>query len=111
MLCIVFPREVRLTPQQANHEVKLLQSYSGVDKHNALESIQYTSDYEFGNGCRAPPWRQIHGDICYLLVKPHDGDQLSVTANTAGVYLNKVRSFRLHNCHKKQKNFEAHKNT
>lgn len=82
-------QDVRLTPQQANQEVKLLLSFSGEDKSNALESIQFTSDYEFDNGCRAPPWRQIHGDICYLMIKPHDGDQLSVTANTAGVYLNK----------------------
>uniref|UniRef100_A0A8C0N2W3 Uncharacterized protein n=1 Tax=Canis lupus familiaris TaxID=9615 RepID=A0A8C0N2W3_CANLF len=45
-------------------------------------------DYEFSNGCRAPPWRQIHGEICYVLVKPHDVETLCVTCSTEGVFLN-----------------------
>ena len=83
-------REVRLTPQAINNEVRLLQSFAGNDETCALESIRFTSDYEFDNGCRAPPWRQVHGDICYLFVKPLDCEELSITANTAGVYRNKV---------------------
>ncbi|XP_794287.4 armadillo repeat-containing protein 4 [Strongylocentrotus purpuratus] len=81
--------EIRLTPQQVNDEVELLQKFCGEDSHCALGSIQFSSDYQFDNGCHAPPWRQVHGDIGYLLIKPHDGDQLSVTANTAGIYQNK----------------------
>ncbi|XP_077997290.1 outer dynein arm-docking complex subunit 2-like isoform X2 [Glandiceps talaboti] len=82
-------KEVRLRPEQVDREVKLLQSFSGEDESCVLESIVYTSDYVFANGCRAPPWRQVHGEICYLKIKPHDGDALSVTAATAGVFLNK----------------------
>lgn len=82
-------QEVRLTPQAINNEVRLLQSFAGNDETCALESIRFTSDYEFDNGCRAPPWRQVHGDICYLFVKPLDCEELSITANTAGVYRNK----------------------
>lgn len=51
------------------------------------------SDYEFSNGCRAPPWRQIHGEICYVLVKPHDVETLCVTCSTEGVFLNGVSNF------------------
>ena len=85
-----FFREIRLTPKQVNDEVELLQKFSGEEGNSALEAIQFTSNYQFDNGCHAPPWRQVHGDICYLLVKPLDGDELTVTANTAGIYLNKV---------------------
>lgn len=45
----------------------------------------------FSNGCRAPPWRQAHGDICYLQVKPQDGEMFYVTASTEGYYVNGVR--------------------
>lgn len=90
LLCNSCCREIRLTPQQVNDEVELLQKFCGEDSHCALGSIQFSSDYQFDNGCHAPPWRQVHGDIGYLLIKPHDGDQLSVTANTAGIYQNKV---------------------
>ena len=55
---------------------------------SALLSIEIV----FTNGCRAPPWRQAHGDICYLQVTPHDGDTLFVTASTEGYYINGVRS-------------------
>ena len=47
-------------------------------------------DIVFTNGCRAPPWRQAHGDICYLQVTPHDGDMFHVTASTEGYYINGV---------------------
>lgn len=51
------------------------------------------SDYEFSNGCRAPPWRQIQGEICYVLVKPHDVDTLCITCSAEGVFLNGVSTF------------------
>ena len=44
----------------------------------------------FSNGCRAPPWRQVYGDVCYLKVKPTDGEGFCVTATTEGYYINKV---------------------
>ncbi|XP_078056353.1 outer dynein arm-docking complex subunit 2 [Mustelus asterias] len=81
-------QEVRLNPQAIKNDVQLLQSFSGEGEMTVLKSINYTSEYEFSNGCRAPPWRQVYGDICYLIINTHDTDTLYVTCNTAGVYLN-----------------------
>lgn len=52
-------------------------------------TISLSSDHQFSNGCHAPPWQQVHGDISYLDVKPFDTDKLTITANTAGYFLNK----------------------
>ncbi|XP_015276897.1 PREDICTED: armadillo repeat-containing protein 4-like, partial [Gekko japonicus] len=81
-------REVRLTPAAVKNEVDLLKRFSGARENAVLESLEYTSDYEFSNGCRAPPWRQVHGEICYLIIKPCDSDAMYVTCSTAGVFLN-----------------------
>ncbi|XP_039379911.1 outer dynein arm-docking complex subunit 2 isoform X2 [Mauremys reevesii] len=81
-------QEVRLSPTAVKNEVDLLKHFSGEGEDTVLESLEYTSDYEFSNGCRAPPWRQVHGEICYLIVKPHDTDPLYITCSTAGVFLN-----------------------
>ncbi|XP_048415957.1 outer dynein arm-docking complex subunit 2 isoform X2 [Stegostoma tigrinum] len=81
-------QEVRLNPQAIKNDVQLLQSFSGEGDLTVLKSINYTSEYEFSNGCRAPPWRQVYGDICYLIINTHDTETLYVTCNTAGVYLN-----------------------
>ena len=48
-------------------------------------------DMVFSNGCRAPPWRQVHGDICYIRVKTHENEQFLITASTEGYYINKVK--------------------
>lgn len=81
-------QEVRLTPAAVKNEVELLKRFSGAREDAVLESLEYTSDYEFTNGCRAPPWRQVHGEICYLIIKPRDTDAMFVTCSTAGVFLN-----------------------
>ncbi|XP_074918360.1 outer dynein arm-docking complex subunit 2 isoform X1 [Chelonoidis abingdonii] len=81
-------QEVRLSPAAVKNEVNLLKHFSGEGEDTVLESLEYTSEYEFSNGCRAPPWRQVHGEICYLIVKPHDTDPLYITCSTAGVFLN-----------------------
>ncbi|NWX55949.1 ARMC4 protein, partial [Promerops cafer] len=83
-------QDVRLNPAAVNNEVNLLKNFSGQGEDTVLESLEYTSDYMFSNGCRAPPWRQVHGEICYLVVKPHDTDPLYITCSTAGVFLNGV---------------------
>ncbi|KFQ58911.1 Armadillo repeat-containing protein 4 [Pelecanus crispus] len=85
-------QDVRLNPAAINNEVNLLKNFSGKGEDTVLESLEYTSDYTFSNGCRAPPWRQVHGEICYLVIKPHDTDPLYVTCSTAGVFLNGVSS-------------------
>ncbi|KGL88045.1 Armadillo repeat-containing protein 4 [Charadrius vociferus] len=83
-------QHVRLNPAAINNEVNLLKNFSGKGEDTVLESLEYTSDYTFSNGCRAPPWRQVHGEICYLVIKPHDTDPLYITCSTAGVFLNGV---------------------
>ncbi|NWV47134.1 ARMC4 protein, partial [Daphoenositta chrysoptera] len=88
-------QDVRLNPAAVNNEVNLLKNFSGQGEDTVLESLEYTSDYMFSNGCRAPPWRQVHGEICYLVIKPHDTDPLYITCSTAGVFLNGVSFF----CH------------
>ncbi|XP_064019025.1 outer dynein arm-docking complex subunit 2 isoform X1 [Pogoniulus pusillus] len=79
---------VRLNPAAINNEVNLLKNFSGEGEDTVLQSLEYTSDYMFSNGCRAPPWRQVHGEICYLVIKPHDTEPLHITCSTAGVFLN-----------------------
>ncbi|KAK7500939.1 hypothetical protein BaRGS_00007819 [Batillaria attramentaria] len=84
--------QVRLTPEMVEKEVMLLRDLSGDDEEKCvLEYINYYGEsFVYKNGCRAQPWRQLHGDICYIEAKPHDvGNPLHVTANTSGYYLNK----------------------
>ena len=50
----------------------------------------YCIDMVFSNGCRAPPWRQVLGDICYITVVPGDDVELCVSATTEGYFVNKV---------------------
>ena len=45
--------------------------------------------YVFTNGCRAPPWRQVHGDIAYIEVKTKEQEVFPLTASTSGYYVNK----------------------
>ncbi len=47
-------------------------------------------DMVFSNGCRAPPWRQVLGDLCYIKVTTPEDEQFYVTASTEGYYINKV---------------------
>ncbi|RDD37641.1 Armadillo repeat-containing protein 4, partial [Trichoplax sp. H2] len=86
----IVAKEIRLSPEAVERDVNLLRSFSGADKSCLLRSIEFMSDYVFANGCRAPPWRQVHGDIAYIIIKPFDIDeQLVLTANTSGYYRNK----------------------
>ncbi|EGW05177.1 Armadillo repeat-containing protein 4 [Cricetulus griseus] len=79
---------IRLNPATFKKDIELLKRYSGKGDETVLESIDYTSDYEFSNGCRAPPWRQSQGEVCYVIVKPHDVDALCLTCSAEGVFLN-----------------------
>uniref|UniRef100_A0A674GVZ9 Outer dynein arm docking complex subunit 2 n=1 Tax=Taeniopygia guttata TaxID=59729 RepID=A0A674GVZ9_TAEGU len=70
-------------------DLQLLNSSLKQISHNVLFlEFDLYSYYMFSNGCRAPPWRQVRGEICYLVVKPHDTDPLCITCSTAGVFLN-----------------------
>uniref|UniRef100_A0A8C7TAT0 Outer dynein arm docking complex subunit 2 n=1 Tax=Oncorhynchus mykiss TaxID=8022 RepID=A0A8C7TAT0_ONCMY len=75
-------QEVRLSPAAVKNDVELLKSFCSEGETRVLTSVQYTSDYEFTNGCRTPPWRQVHGEICYLVIKPCDTQPLHITCST-----------------------------
>ena len=99
-------------------EVELLSSFSGNKDECCLKQIAYSagvcrlltkkrsvhmetfkingylcdvfssSEMVFSNGCRAPPWRQVLGEICYLRAALLEGDELHITASTEGYYIN-----------------------
>ncbi|XP_035510826.1 armadillo repeat-containing protein 4 isoform X2 [Morone saxatilis] len=79
---------VRLDPTAVKTEVELLKRFCSEGEKRLLKSVRYTSDYEFSNGCHAPPWRQARGEICYLVIEPCDTETLYITCSTAGVFLN-----------------------
>ncbi|CAL8322836.1 unnamed protein product, partial [Boreogadus saida] len=83
-----FSKEVGVRPWAVKNEVELLKGFCSEGNKQVLKSVRYTSDYEFSNGCRSPPWRQVHGEICYLVVEPCDTDPLHVTCSKAGAFLN-----------------------
>uniref|UniRef100_A0A3B5B5K6 Armadillo repeat containing 4 n=1 Tax=Stegastes partitus TaxID=144197 RepID=A0A3B5B5K6_9TELE len=84
-------RKVSLDPAAAKNEVELLKQLCSDGEKRVLKSLRYTSEFEFSNGCRTPLWRQVHGEICYLVIEPCDAETLYITYSTAGVFLNEVR--------------------
>lgn len=44
----------------------------------------------YSNGLRAPPWRQVHGDLGYVIIKPRDMEPFYVVANSNGYWQIKV---------------------
>nr|XP_019942803.1 PREDICTED: armadillo repeat-containing protein 4 isoform X1 [Paralichthys olivaceus]XP_019942804.1 PREDICTED: armadillo repeat-containing protein 4 isoform X1 [Paralichthys olivaceus] len=80
--------QIRLDPAAVNNDVESLKQFCSGGNKRVLKSVRYTSDYEFSNGCRAPPWRQVHGEICYLIIEPCDTEDLHITCSNAGVFLN-----------------------
>ncbi|XP_040290276.1 outer dynein arm-docking complex subunit 2 [Bufo bufo] len=81
-------QEVRVSPTAVKNEINLIRRFCKDEEKSVLKSIEYTSDYEFSNGCRSPPWRQVHGEICYLVITPHDTEPFCVTYSTSGVFIN-----------------------
>uniref|UniRef100_A0A665UWR7 Armadillo repeat containing 4 n=1 Tax=Echeneis naucrates TaxID=173247 RepID=A0A665UWR7_ECHNA len=79
---------VRLDPTTVKNDIELLKRFCSEGEKRVLKSVRYTSDYEFENGCRAPLWRQLHSEICYLVIEPCDTDELYITCSTTGVFIN-----------------------
>ncbi|KAK2886201.1 outer dynein arm-docking complex subunit 2 [Channa argus] len=79
--------QVQLDPTAVKNEIDMLKQCIERDE-KVLKSIHYTSEYEFPNGCRAPLWRQAHGDMCYLVIEPYDTENLYITCSNTGVFLN-----------------------
>ncbi|KAJ3290762.1 Armadillo repeat-containing protein 4 [Rhizoclosmatium sp. JEL0117] len=82
-------REMHLDIPKVTSELQMLQSFSGKDSKNALLSINWESDYTFSNGYKAPPWRQVYGEICYIEVQCADVDKFIVTGTKDGFFVNK----------------------
>eukprot|EP00053_Salpingoeca_punica_P004679 m.50322 g.50322 ORF g.50322 m.50322 type:complete len:1027 (-) comp12893_c0_seq1:261-3341(-) len=80
-------KEVRLNIQAVTAEVHLLTNYAGSEPKCCMEDLDWESAYVFSNGLRSPPWRQVHGDLGVIVVKPFDGDRLTVLANVNGYWL------------------------
>uniref|UniRef100_A0A096LSS6 Outer dynein arm docking complex subunit 2 n=1 Tax=Poecilia formosa TaxID=48698 RepID=A0A096LSS6_POEFO len=81
-------KQVKLLPTAVEEEVDFLRQYCTEGGKRLLKSLRYTSDYEFPNGCRAPPWRQLLGEICYVVIEPCDAEALYITCSSSGVFLN-----------------------
>ncbi|XP_077592452.1 outer dynein arm-docking complex subunit 2 isoform X1 [Stigmatopora nigra] len=78
----------RLNPAYVDNEVEYLQNFCGTGDNMVLKSVQYTSDYEYRNRCRAPLWRQLQGDMCYLVIETYDTETLHITCSSTGFFLN-----------------------
>ncbi|XP_028289055.1 armadillo repeat-containing protein 4 [Parambassis ranga] len=81
-------QRVTLDPTAVKSEVELLKRLCSEGEKRVLKSLRYTSDFEFANGCRSPPWRQVHGEMCYLVIETCDTETLHVTCSTTGVFIN-----------------------
>eukprot|EP00051_Salpingoeca_urceolata_P022545 m.369826 g.369826 ORF g.369826 m.369826 type:complete len:1036 (-) comp19990_c0_seq16:3441-6548(-) len=79
-------KEVRLNVHSVEAEVDLLKAFAGHSETNCLEMIDWESSYTFSNGLRSPPWRQVHGDLAYIIAKPSDGDLMAIVANVNGYW-------------------------
>ncbi|KAJ3087424.1 Armadillo repeat-containing protein 4 [Quaeritorhiza haematococci] len=82
-------RDKHLNMPKVTEEFQMLQAFCGKDQKCALTAIEWESDYTFANGCKAPPWRQVYGELCYIVVTPKDREKIIVTACKAGYYVNK----------------------
>lgn len=50
----------------------MIKNFCGKDTPSALASISWDTNFVFANGSKAPPWRQVYGDIGYVNVVPKD---------------------------------------
>ncbi|KAI9329663.1 armadillo-type protein [Zopfochytrium polystomum] len=82
-------KEKSLDIGKVTSELQMLQSFCGKDAKCALESISFESDYTFTNGVKAPPWRQVYGELGYIEVQCPDCDKFLVTASKSGYFVNK----------------------
>jgi hypothetical protein len=70
-------------------EMDMLASFCGREDQNALVKIDWELDFTFSDGFKAPPWRQVFGEISYIRVQCQDKDELIVTASKKGYFINK----------------------
>jgi armadillo repeat-containing protein 4 len=78
-----------LNLSKVTEEMEMLASFCGRESHHALVKIDWELDFTFQNGFKAPPWRQVYGEISYIKVQCHDKDLFIVTASKKGYFINK----------------------
>ncbi|KAI9093067.1 armadillo-type protein [Phlyctochytrium arcticum] len=82
-------KEKSITIQKVTEELQMLQSFAGRDRSKPLVGIDWESEYTFANGYKAPPWRQVYGELSYIEVQPFDKEKLILTASKKGYFVNK----------------------
>lgn len=82
-------KAITVNVASATEEFEMLASFCGKEDQYAMISIQWESDFTFANGVKAPPWRQIYGELCYMNIQCHDCDPLIITAAKKGYFVNK----------------------
>ncbi|TPX71413.1 hypothetical protein SpCBS45565_g01050 [Spizellomyces sp. 'palustris'] len=82
-------KEKTLNVQKIREELQMIQAFCGRDPARPAISIDWESDYTFANGYKAPPWRQVYGEICYLEVQPFDREKMIITASKRGYFVSK----------------------
>ncbi|KAK7939015.1 hypothetical protein WMY93_002341 [Mugilogobius chulae] len=81
--------QVHLHTSLMKNELDSLMLFCGDDDRSLLKSLRYISDFEFANGCRAPPHRQLLGEMAYVAVETYDTEPLYVSCSSRGAFLNK----------------------
>ncbi|KAJ4454060.1 hypothetical protein PAPYR_11333 [Paratrimastix pyriformis] len=80
----------KMTMGTLEREMELLRQFCGPEETFALRSIGWESDFvDPQTGVRAPPWREVLGELAYVVVQPHgSGVQIVLTCTPAGCYQN-----------------------
>jgi hypothetical protein len=88
----VISTEVKLSPADVDRMYELIKKFTGPDSEkHVLKHIEWLEPYTlvFNNGCRAPFWRQLKGDISYIIATAHDDTEpIYITASTQGCFVN-----------------------
>eukprot|EP00842_Homolaphlyctis_polyrhiza_P003566 jgi/Hompol1/420/HPOL_004655-RA len=72
---------------KVSDELLMLQAFCGPDALILIDC--WIADYTFANGAKAPPWRQVYGELCYIGVQCRDREEFIVTATKNGYFVNK----------------------
>ena len=66
-------------------EVEELRGLSGVDKEKyPLKWIKWETQFKSPNGTRAPIWRELEGDIGYVIASTHDAGVVVILCKNNG---------------------------
>jgi len=75
---IFTPREKYINASKASEEINMVKDFCGKDATCVLMNVSWDTNFVFANGSKAPPWRQVYGDIGYINVVPKDTPTFTV---------------------------------